>query len=386
MNQANKPLMVAQLVKGNLMWGVERYVLNLSLALRPLGVNTTIIADSESPVSETFRREGFPVFIEPFKHYFDFLSAAKIARLAQENKVQLIHCHMGVDLNLGVLAGLFSSIPVLATEHFDKPAHLSRPGILRLVWQQVESIQSLFVKKYIAVSAGVAANLQERERVPTEKISVINPGILNSNRILIPNKENARQRLGLAWDDFVLLSVGRLSEEKGFSDLIAAFNDLSMDKQKIKLLIIGDGPLRPKLQSSIEGLGLQSSITLMGFTESLEDYHAAADLFVQPSRQESFGLAAVEAMMAGLAVAATDTTGSRTTVVQGQTGFIAEEPGIKGLCAVLERALSAKELLSEMGQRGAQRAKDEFSMEKAAARVYAIYLDLLPHPDQSRTG
>ena len=125
-------------------------------------------------------------------------------------------------------------------------------------------------------------------------------------------------------DTPVLVAAGRLAPWKGFSDLIEAMV-LVCAKRKVRLMILGDGPLRSELQERIEFLGLESVIQLLGYVNNPLKYFSRADIFVLSSHVEGLPNVLVEAMICGCTPVATDCpTGPREVLADGRYGYLVE--------------------------------------------------------------
>lgn len=124
---------------------------------------------------------------------------------------------------------------------------------------------------------------------------------------------------------FRILSVGRLSPQKGLDDLLLSFWELKKKvQQKMQLWIVGDGPLRKNLERLAIDLQIQNEVFFFGWHDplTLKHFYASADLFVLPSLAEGMPNAVLEAMAMGLPVVATDVLGTRDLVIPGVNGFL----------------------------------------------------------------
>lgn len=150
----------------------------------------------------------------------------------------------------------------------------------------------------IAVSQGVADDLAEKYAVPTNRMSVIaNPVDMEAIQ------QQARAEPAIAIEPPYIVAMGRLVENKNFALLIDAFATSAIPG---KLLIIGDGPLRPLLEERIAVYGLQDRVILTGFMQNPFPLLARAQFFVLPSNAEGFPNGLVEAMSTGTAVISTN--------------------------------------------------------------------------------
>jgi glycosyltransferase involved in cell wall biosynthesis len=171
----------------------------------------------------------------------------------------------------------------------------------------------------IAVSSDVADDLTRTAKVPQNLIKVV------YNPIVTPDlQDKSKALLDHPWfgdgEPPVVLSVGRLTDQKAFDVLIRAFSIVRKNRPA-RLLILGEGKNRPALESLIKQLGLEQDVNLMGFVQNPYPYMAHAALFVLPSRWEGLPTVLVEAMYLGTPLIATDCPGgSREILKDGQFG------------------------------------------------------------------
>lgn len=175
-------------------------------------------------------------------------------------------------------------------------------------------------------------------------------------------KEEARQKLGL--EGKILVSIGRLVLWKGFLDLIEAAAGLFKEIADLKLLIIGDGPERKRLEMKIEKLGLNNRIFLIGAMakNKLFEYLKAADVFVLNTAYEGFSHQIIEAMSLGLPVVTTAIGGNPEVIKNGLNGFLVRHGDKEELKAVLKRVVSNEILQKKIGA-SAKGASLNFSKE-----------------------
>ena len=130
-------------------------------------------------------------------------------------------------------------------------------------------------------------------------------------------------------NDFVLGFAARIIERKGWLDLLLAFR--SLQKENIKLLIVGDGAESKKLQSTIEKLNLNNQVQYLGFIDDILDFYACLDCFVIPSHWEPMGLTEIEAQACGIPVIASNTEGLNEIIRDKETGLLFEPKNVKDL-------------------------------------------------------
>jgi glycosyltransferase involved in cell wall biosynthesis len=177
----------------------------------------------------------------------------------------------------------------------------------------------------------------------------------------------------------VVLSVGRLVYYKGFEFLIRA-----MSTVRAKLLIVGEGPLRPRLEEEVRRLRLSARVSFLGDVEQLAHYYHAADVFVLPSvaRSEAFGIVQLEAMACGKPIVNTSLdSGVPFVSPDNITGLTVAPRDSRALAEAINTLLEQDELRVRLGEAGRLRVKSEFSSESMIHRTLDLYKEVLAdHP------
>jgi glycosyltransferase involved in cell wall biosynthesis len=164
--------------------------------------------------------------------------------------------------------------------------------------------------------------------------------------------------------------TGRLTEDKGLSDLLAAWASLAPHRPRARLWIVGDGPERKPLAAQIESLGLSGSVVMPGVFDDVEDILQAADLFVYPTLEAGTAMAPREAMAAGVPVVASDIPDNRHMLAEGAAGLLAPPEDATALAEGIALVLDSPALAQELGQAAQRHATQSYSLE-AAVRWHA---------------
>ncbi len=177
----------------------------------------------------------------------------------------------------------------------------------------------------------------------------------------------------------LLLAVGRLSEEKGVDRLLDAFSSIASANPLWDLVVLGEGPLRPMLESQRERLGLQERVRLPGRVGNVGDWYARADLYVLSSRVEGFSNTLGEAMAYGCAAVSYDCdTGPRHIIRDGVDGLLVRPVGdVTALAAALGALMQDDTRRASMG-RYATNVRERYSI----GRISAMWDQLLDGPKQ----
>jgi rhamnosyl/mannosyltransferase len=176
-----------------------------------------------------------------------------------------------------------------------------------------------------------------------------------------------------------LLFVGRLRYYKGVDVLLQAMTQLP---QQVRLLIVGDGPMRRIWESMAAKLSLEDRVTFLGEVpvDELPGIYASAEVFVLPSteRAEAFGLVLLEAMAAGLPCVTTEVgTGTSFVVRDGVTGLVVPPRSSSALAEAVDRLLADAGLRREMGRAGQERVCQQFTVQQMARAVELVYRRVL---------
>ncbi|MGB0383340.1 MAG: glycosyltransferase [Ardenticatenaceae bacterium] len=247
-------------------------------------------------------------------------------------------------------------------------------------WLKRQQFRWLYRKAdhIISLSQGVKVDLVNKFKLPDRMITPIhNPIDLE----LV--EERSQAQVDYPWsrgEQYVILGVGRLIEQKGFSDLINAFakvrtsDTLSLPKGRpSKLLILGEGVLREQLESLVASLNLQEHVYMPGFVDNPWAYMRDADLFVLSSHWEGLGNVVIEAMACGTPVIATDCDFGPGEIIQhGENGILVPVGDYERLGEAIGNLLNDSVERDRLAQAGRRRALD-FESGKICRQYESIF-------------
>jgi glycosyltransferase involved in cell wall biosynthesis len=202
----------------------------------------------------------------------------------------------------------------------------------------------------------MALPLYARMTAISEAVRASFPPTLRRQMTVIPNPVPVARRLAdpVGGATKILLNVGRLSREKDQGTLIEAFASMADAHPDWTLRIVGDGPLRPMLESVVRDRGLESRVQLPGAVSGIAHEYESAQLFAMPSLYESFGLATAEALAHGLpAVGFADCPGTNELIENEVNGLLVPAGDrVVRLAAALGRLLDNPALRRRLGEAG----------------------------------
>lgn len=357
--------------------GGERHLVDLARGLARRGHEVYAALRKDSPLRAELLLSLPPqnVFTLTLGNALDFVSATKLARLARTHNFDIIHAHLARDYPPAALAARMTrSTRLVITRHVLFPMNRAH----RLLLSNAARV--------IAVSGGVARSLRARGIFTGHKIRVVHNAIdfdrvddslRDFDREAYRRKLNARAPL-------LVGTVGELSEVKGQDDFVRAAALVSSAKgAAVEFLLVGDdhsreGHNRARLESLVAELGLGERVRFIGRTDELARLLSALDVFVSASRSEAFGLAMVEAMACGAAVAATATDGALEIIEDGVTGIVVPINDPPAMAAAVETLLNdapRREALTTRARETARTLFDLARMIEDTERVYEEALD-----------
>jgi len=325
---------------------------------------------------------------ELFQYLPDFAAEMALFALRDGVRYDVIHAHYWLSGWVAQLVKRYWSIPF--SFMFHTSAHMKNAVSQQHLHESAQraDIERKLVRladSIIAGNPGEAADLIWRERADASKICTIPPGV--DTELFQPlDRAACRHELGLSESDQVVAFVGRIDPIKGIDTLLAAAQHLksNIGDRLVVLIVGGDldangepvGALQ-EVAGTAQALGISSSIRLIGAQPQnrLPVIYSAADVVCVPSRYESFGLVAVEAMACGVPVVASRAGGLIYTVEDGETGFLASIENDREFADAILKILTSTSLRDEMGT-AARIAAHRFSWEAIAQSVRHVYFQL----------
>lgn len=234
-----------------------------------------------------------------------------------------------------------------------------------------------FVHGYVAVSEQRKALICSAFGVPESQVRVVHWGI----NVDVPggtdtDSETASRRAALGVDDSpLLLSVGHLGPIKGHDDSIAALAMLQRQGRSARLYIAGDGDESDyqRLRKLVVELDLEHAVTLLGQVGNVQEWLQACDVFLQPSREEAFGLVFLEAGLAAKPTVATAVGGIPEIVEHGETGLLVPPEDPAAIAAAIEKLLGDREVAAAMGAAARTRIVENFSIEGKVGELVSYF-------------
>lgn len=318
-----------------------------------------------------------PFYRSPFATQ-NFRSYKELRKLIEENEYELVHCHTPVAAAIARYAFRDArkkhNTKVLYTAHgfhFYKGA----PKISRLYYS-VEKAMIRYTDGIITINEEdylAAKKMCRNKKCDAYKISGIGidlSRVRNSTR----TREDIRDEFGIPHDAFLVMSNSEINENKNVECSITAV----AANKGVYMLICGTGKSMDKCRDLVKELGCTDRIIFAGYRYDAKELLHGADAFIFPSYREGLGLAAIEAMGAGLPLIVSDNRGTREYAVNGENAIVCECNNTSQFIDAIQLLSSDKELCKKLGRNGYSCA-DKYGIENSLsemAEIYGKYVDI----------
>lgn len=361
---------ILHLVSSGGMFGAERVILNIADHSHDRFSFVGAIANRHNPhleVIDEARKSGLETAVFDSYGRYDFGTVFRVRKFIKENNVSIVHTHNYKSDIVGFLSTLFSKTKWIATNHVWHG--LDRK--LR-VYERIDAFILRFATQVIAVSNEIKKDLLAKN-IPEQKVCVIDNGIdicqFNRSR----STGIVREELGIQKNDIVVTIVGRLSPEKGHKTFLKAAKDVSIQKNNVKFLIVGGGPIEEELHAEASRLELNGYVVFAGIRKDMPAIYAISDFLVNASSIEGLPMTILEAMAAKIALIVTPVGAISEVIKHEVNGLIVDTGDYKGLsegiCSLVDNP-SKRENLIECAYRD---VCDRFSSKVMATRYGKIY-------------
>jgi glycosyltransferase involved in cell wall biosynthesis len=357
---------VLQVIDSLPLAGAEVIVWQLSLALREAGIESEIYALQRigSLLETECERAGLTVHYSPVKSLYSLRQIAEIRKYTAALHYDVVHVHLfpaQLWVAMARALGRWKS-PLVTTEHSTENRRRN------LLFRAMDRWMYGRYDKVVTVSEAASTSLQRWAQASSEHVAIIHNGVRLSE---IAKTEicDLKSQLGIR-GQFLAITVGRCQPIKNQHCLIRAMSRV----KDVHLAIVGDGVLLPELRALAESLQLSGRVHFLGRRKEVISLLKGADIYVQASRWEGFGIAAVEAMAVGLPLAISNVPGLRDVVAKAALTFESDDDAQLAVC--IEKLKSDPALRATLAAAGRARALD-FDLSKTTQAYAELYRSLL---------
>lgn len=350
--------------------GAEKLLMTKAEVMARHGVELTVITTHWRPNCPDMVRDlgalGVKVVPFPGRRIVSVRRFIKLVRYLKRERFDVLHTHLTGATILGAVGGRVCDIPVVTTLHnteMDSQSHFYQGRL-----------ESWLLKHWVSELVGVGEKTAaaHESRVANRRIDVIPNAVSEAPVLSSDQRQSIRQGMTGDADGTILISVGRLTQQKGFADLLDAFSRIHKIKPEAKLVIVGRGPLENDLQQQIHLLGLDDAVYMLGLRSDVPILLAASDVYVSASHWEGLPVAMLEAMSASLPIVATR-VGDVPDVLGTEAGILVEPQQSRHLAETVLQLMGDEERQSSLASSAKKVVEQRFGAQAWGGKLRAVY-------------
>jgi glycosyltransferase involved in cell wall biosynthesis len=323
-----------------------------------------------------------PPLVRAVHPWNDLLALQQLTRLLKQQKPDIVHTHSGKAGILGRIAAARAGVPVII-HHIHGPSFGPFQGALaNCTFTAAERYAAKFTTHFVCSAAAMTRLYLAAGIGRPENYTRIFSGFKVAPFVSATNDLALRRQLGIPRDAFVIGKLARLFPLKGHEDLLNVLQKILPHCPQAHLLLVGDGVLRPQLETRARELGLAEKVTFTGLVppQDVPRHVGIMDCLAHLSTREALSRALPQALAAGKPVVAYDFDGANEVCLDNQTGFIVRLGHENAAAERLLLLAQNPQLRAEFGQRGQKLVVENFAVEKMITRLHQIYLKLIESP------
>jgi len=316
------------------LYGAEIMLLNLAeeqtrLGHKPVICSIRPIYEEDLQLEKEAKRKGLEVIVFRMHDGPNFFGAWRILQYAWANQFEIIHSHgYKGNILLGFIPKTLRKIPLVSTLHgWTSNGHISK----MLLYEYFDHLTLKYLDAVCLVNECMLSS-PGLVGVKKDKLHIITNGIQELSK---SKSFQADEIITFCKQGFTIVSIGRLSQEKGYEYLIQAFDQLEKEFDA-RLLIIGEGPERSRLENMIFRRGLADKIMMPGYRNEAWRYLLHCKVFVLSSLTEGLPMTLLEAMQVEVPVIATKVGGIPQLITHGKTGLLVPSGDPDLLCKAIK--------------------------------------------------
>lgn len=372
---ALKPIQVCHLASGDLWAGAEVQIATLLRALKAdPAFDLSAVVLNKGRLAEELTAAGISVMV-----YDESEGTAKILRslvsYLNRHRPAILHSHRYKEHILGAFASKLSHNPIVVQTYHGLEEHLRGWAALKMsVYTRLNTISgNMAAQGFIGVSGEIAGVLQRRYQ--SGMVRCIRNGIDLTHVKATKSHAEVREQLGIPAEAFVLGTVCRLTPVKGIEYLIRAWaiTSKSYGYQQGRLVIVGDGPLRPILEDLAREVGIADDTLFLGTRTDVYDLMAAFDALAMPSLHEGIPMVLLEAMAMAVPIIASRVGGIPEILDDGQEALLVPAQNADALSLAIDALAQDVELRDQLRKAARARVESQFSINSTAAMTGDLY-------------
>lgn len=332
------------------------------------GWPAAVVCPPGSILEERGRARSWPVHAVAMRSEFDVVAGRRIALIARDGNLQILHAHSGHALALGLWARFFERrLRLVASRRVDFP--IRNHFLSRLKYS------AGILDRIVCVSQAVHAQLLA-DGVPPDKLVIIPSGIDTRRFAGIRPPPHFRRSLGIPSGHLVIGTVAALADHKDYPTLLRAARLVLDAEPDISFVAVGDGPLHKQVTALARELGLGKRFLFTGFREDIGSFLKVFDVFVLASKTEGLGTSVLDAQALALPVAACRAGGIPEIIADRETGLLVPTGDPAALAAALLELARDPDLRAKLGAQ-AKKAVQQHDVSRTVEAHLRLYRSLV---------
>ena len=350
--------------------GAEKQMVLLSAGLPRDRFRVEVAALTRlGPLEAELAAAGIPTTLIGKRHKIDPFALEKLTRFMKERRFDIVQTWIFAANVYGRLAARRARVPIIITAEMAVDLWKGRGHLA------IDRRLAFWTDRVVGNSNAVVDFYRQRAGIPADRLAMIPSGIAAEEPPAI-DRAQVRRELGFPPDAPMALFAGRLAPQKGVDDLIDALDLLQHVLPALRTLIVGDGPLRERLEDRASAYRLGSLVRFLGHRDDVPRLLEASDLLVLPSLYEGLPNVVLEAMRFRKPVVATAAPGTTEVVADGQTGLLVPMRKPTALAQAIRTVIEDTELARRLGEAGRARVDADFRVETMVERFAQLYESL----------
>lgn len=349
------------------------------------GGRDPVLNESSNPFVIAAREAGVETSVIGERFRFDRRVIPALRRIVESAEPSIVQTHNVKSHFLFRLSRPARTAPWVAFHHGYTTTNLKMRA-----YNQLDRWSLRGADRVVTVSHAFALDLS-RLGVRQDRIRVLHNSVDAGRMMDEETKAEAaslRARIGVASGERIILAVGRLSREKGHSDLIRALDALRQIHRDVRarLVVVGDGPERPRIEAAAARLGLADRVMFAGQVSNVRPYYAMSDLLALPSHSEGSPNVLLEAMAAKLPVVATEVGGVPEIVTHSESALLVKPRDPESMARAIGAVLRDGSLARGLIENAYAMAINRHSPEARLRALLDIYRELIPESGRGHSS
>ena len=362
---------VLQVIHGMHYGGAENVIRNIITKIDSDKFNVSICCvNFTGSIGEALKKKGYDI-IALDKDIGIIKTLLTMREVINNKQPDIIHTH-GIPAFLAI-APIYifqKKFKWIHTYHFGNYPHINKKYLY------AQKVLSRFATKLVAVSESQRRAVLRHLYVKKEKITTIFNGV-SSNPYLDDHdiRSSYRNEFGYTDEDIVVSCIVVLTKQKGVKYFLDSVSHIISENQRVKILIVGGGPLEEELKEQAKNSHFSSSIKFTGWRKDINKIMVAIDVFVLPSLWEGLPMVMLEAMASRLPVVATDIADNANVLKNGKVGLIVPPKDSVALGDAIIKIVNDKEYAKSLGESAINRYRSDYEVEKMVSNYEKLYMD-----------